>query len=296
MIIRDVNEKNTIEFVYELLNYYSKIDNNSINRVLTSSDKESMRNNIGWYQHVDNKHKIFINVPNLLYLKDAIKHGDIDINTYYAFISLCVSHEFRHFLQGKCIWDGEEIDGYGQKDVLNSQLMLYIRFFFDAYYLLNKGYVKYEEDAEKFAIKSSYDFFNKNYPNMSAEKAIVNASNYYAEIQSRQGAISTLPRNCNSIDELISKIDIRIKDNLRINKLDETLRVFNPKFYANHIYYGLDENLLITDELIDMYSKISNGNEKDLFVVKHILSNLDNPIESLEEFPLLKKKYLSRNI
>lgn len=296
MYFKTINEKDSIKFVDDLLGYYSSIDSGSINTILTSKDSESQRNNVGWYQHIDNQHKIFINVPNMLYLKYAIDRGELDYDAYYAFLTLCVGHEFRHFLQGKCIWEGIEIDGYGQKDVLNAQLMLYIRYFFDAYYLLNKGYVKYEEDAEKFAIINGIEFLKNNFPNINAEKAMIDAVKYYANLQSRDGIISTLPEDCNSVEEILSKIDNRIRDNLRINDLTQTLFVHNLRYYGNHGYFGLDEDKLLTNELIEKYSKINDGNKQDLLVAKSILSLLEKPVESLEEFPILRKKYLKNKL
>lgn len=296
MYFNNINEKNSILFIENLLEYYNTIDNGSINTILTSKDPESQRNNVGWYQYFDNQHKIFINVPNVLYLKYAIDRGELDYDAYYAFLTLCVGHEFRHFLQGRCIYEGAEIDGYGQKDVLNAQLMLYIRYFFDAYYLLNKGYIKYEEDAEKFAIINGIKFLKNNFPNINAEKAMVDAVRYYANLQSQDGIVPTLPEACNSIEEILSKIDIRIRDNLRINDLTKTLFVHNARYYGNHVYFGLDEDKLLTNELIEKYSKINDGSKQDLLVVKGILSLLEKPVESLEEFPILKKKYLNNKL
>lgn len=296
MRFRSINEKNSIAFVDDLLGYYSARDNGSINTILTSKDSESQRNNVGWYQYIDNQHKIFINVPNMLYLKHAINRGELDYDAYYAFLTLCVGHEFRHFLQGKCIWEGIEIEGYGQKDVLNAQLMLYIRYFFDAYYLLNKGYVKYEEDAEKFAIINGIDFLKNKFPNMNVEKSMIDAVRYYANLQSGSGITSTLPGGCNSVEEILSKIDDRIRDNLRIKDLTQTLFVYNPRYYGNHSYFGLDENKLLIAELIEKYSQINDGSKQDLLVARAILSLLEKPVESLEEFPVLRKKYLGNKL
>ena len=296
MEFKTINEKGSIKFVDDLLGYYSSIDNGSINTILTSNDLESQRNNVGWYQHVDDKHKIFINVPNMLYLKYPVDRGELDYNAYYAFLTLCVGHEFRHFLQGKCIFEGNEIDGYGQKDVLNAQLMLYVRYFFDAYYLLNKGYVKYEEDAEKFAVINGIKFLKDKFPNMNAEKAMIDAVRYYGNLQSRAGVISTLPEDCNSVEEILLKIDSRINDNLRIADLTKTLFVYNPRYYGNHGYFGLEEDELLTTELIEKYSKINDGSKQDLLVAKSILSLLKKPVESLEEFPTLRKKYLEKKL
>jgi len=296
MYFKIINEKNSIAFVDNLLGYFSSVDNRSINKILTSNDPESRRNNVGWYQYTDAQHKIFINVPNMLYLKHAVDRGEIDCKAYYAFLTLCVGHEFRHFLQGKCIFEGAEIDGYGQKDVVNAQLMLYIRYFFDAYYLLNKGYVKYEEDAEKFAIINGVEFLKSNFPDVDVEKAMVDAVRYYAQLQSRGGILSTLPECCNSLDEILLKIDNRIKDNLRINDLTQTLFVHNTRYYGNHGYFGLDGDKLLTNELIQEYSKTNNGSKQDLLVANAILSSLEKPIESLEEFPTLRKKYSANKL
>ena len=294
--MKEINEKNSIEFAKNLLDYYSQIDNGSINTILTSNDELSKRNNVGWYQHVDDKHKIFVNIPNILYLKKAVDRGIVTLEAYYAFIALCVSHEFRHFIQGRCIWDGLDIDGYGQDDVLNSQLMLYIRYFFDAYYLLNKGYVKYEEDAEKFAVVNSYNFLKYYFPTIDVDSSLISAVNFYAHIQRSNGGIPTLPIDCKTIEEVIKTIDGRINDNLRINDLRKTLFVYNPKFYVNHGYFGLDENKLLSDELVEKYSKLTNGNEQDLLVAKEILSSINKPVESMDEFPVLKKRYLSNKL
>ena len=296
MYFKTINEKDSIVFVDNLLGYYSSIDNGSINTILTSKDSESQRNNVGWYQHINDQHKIFINIPNTLCLKYAIDRGELDYDAYYAFLTLCVGHEFRHFLQGKCIWEGIEIDGYGQKDVLNAQLMLYVRYFFDAYYLLNKGYVKYEEDAEKFAVINGIEFLKNNFPNMDAEKAMIDAVGYFANLQSCDGIISTLPEACNSVEEIITKIDGRIRDNLRLNDLTQTLFVHNPRYYGNHGYFGLDEDKLLTHKLIEEYSRINDGSKQDLLVAKAILSLLEKPVESLEEFPVLRKKYLENKL
>lgn len=296
MYFKTINEKDSIAFADDLLGYFSSIDDGSTNTVLTSRDPESQRNNVGWYQHIGDQHKVFINIPNILCLKHAVDRGLLDVDAYYAFLTLCVGHEFRHFLQGKCIWDGQEIDGYGQKDVLNAQLMLYIRYFFDAYYLLNKGYVKYEEDAERFAVINGIRFLKTYFPNMDVDKAMISAVRYYAHLQSQGGIISTLPEDCNSVEEIVSKIEERIKDNLRIGDLTRTLFVYNPRFYANHYFYGLDEDRLLTDELIEKYSRIADGSKQDLLVVKAILLSLKKPVESLEDFPILKMKYLGNKL
>lgn len=296
MAFNNINEQNSIDFVNELLEYYSTIDNGSINTILTSNDLDSQRDNVGWYQYVNNQHKLFINVPNMLCLKYVVDRGELDINAYYAFLTLCVGHEFRHFLQGKCIFEGMEIDGYGQNDVLNAQLMLYVRYFFDAYYLLNKGYVKYEEDAEKFAVAQGVEFLKKRFPDIDYRKAMIDAVSYYAKLQSRGGIISTLPEGCGSVEEILSELNSRIRDNFRIKDLTQTLFVYNSKFYGNHGYFGLDEEKLLTNELVAKYAEITDGSKQDLLVAKAILSQLQKPTESLEEFPILRKKYLENKL
>lgn len=294
--MKEINEKNSIEFAKNLLDYYSQIDNGSINTILTSNDDLSKRNNAGWYQYVDGKHKIFVNIPNILQLKGAVDKNLLSKEAYYALLSLCVSHEFRHFIQGRCIWEGLDLDSYGQNDVLNSQLMLYIRYFFDAYYLLNKGYFKCEEDAEKFAVINSYNFLNYYFPNIDVDSALIDAINFYSDIQSSNGGIPTLPKNCKTIEEVIKTIEGRIKNNFRINNLRKSLFVYNPKFYVNHGYFGLDENKLLSDELVEKYSKLNDGNKQDMLVVKEILSSINKPVESMEDFPVLKKRYLNNKL
>ena len=158
MSFKNVDEKESNMIANELLEYLSEIEKGSINHIIKSGDEDSYRNNVGWYQHIGNQHIININIPNILCYNRFIDQRLVDTDSYYAFLTLCINHEFRHFMQGKCIWEEKEIEGYGQKDVLNAQLMLYIRYFFDAYYLLNKGFVKYEEDAERFAVKNSIQF------------------------------------------------------------------------------------------------------------------------------------------
>lgn len=296
MSYKNVSEKESIRIASELLEYLSEIDNGSINNIIKSGDEDSYRDNVGWYQHIGDKHIININIPNILCYNSFIDRGLVDTDSYYAFLTLCINHEFRHFMQGRCIWEEKEIDGYGQKDVLNAQLMLYVRYFFDAYYLLNKGFVKYEEDAEKFAVRNSIKFLKLRFPNMNVEKAIVDAVRMYADLQSRGGIISTLPCNCETIDQITSQIDERIEKNSRIKPLNDTLFVYNPRYYGNHNYFGLDEDRLLSTELIDAYDRIDDGSKQDLLVAKAILSQIQKAEESLDDFPTLKKHYLQKTL
>ncbi len=296
MYFKEINEQSAVNFVDKLLNYYKRIDSRSNDFILTHKDEESRRNNVGWYQHVGDQHKIFINVPNMLYAQFALEKGIMDYDSFYAFIALCTGHEFRHFLQGRVIYEGQEIDGYTQNDVFNSELMLYIRYFFDAYYLLNKGNVKYELDAERFAIINGIKYLNDTYPGMNSEKSMLEAINFYADIQSQDGVVSTLPLGCKSIEEVIQELQNKIKNNERIPKLNETLFVYNARFYQNHACYGLDEDRVITDELLEQYYNEKSGSQRDLLVVKRIISLLQYPEESLEEFPQLRKRYLNKTL
>ncbi len=298
MHFKDINEEQAIKFTKTFLDYYKKIDAGSVNSILTYKDTESRRNNVGWYQHVDGQHKIFINIPNIMIAQYAVERKIINSDGFYAFLTLCIGHEFRHFLQGRVIYDGQEIDGYTQKDVFNSELMLYIRYFFDAYYLLNKGNVKYELDAEKFSITNGIKYLKNKYPNMDAEKSMLDAINFFANIQSEGNNTSTLPNNGKSIADVIQKIQKRIDENSRIAQLDKTLYVHNLKFYQTHIAFGLDEDKdeVITKQLLKAYYKEKDGYKRDLLVVKRILSLLKYPMESLEEFPTLKKSYIENKL
>lgn len=296
MFFKEISEQSAIHFTNKLLNAYKKIDNGSMDTILTSQDFESFRNNAGWYQHVSNQHKIFINIPNILCTKFAVERGIIDSDVFYALLTLCTGHEFRHFLQGRVIYEGQEMDGYNQEDALNLDLMLYIRFFFDAYYQLNKGNMKYELDAEKFAIINGINYLKENYPSMDAEKSMLEAINYYANIQSGGGINSTLPLGCNTLDEVIQELQNRIKNNERIPVLNRTLFVSNPRFYKNHLSFGLEEEKVITKGLLQEYYDEKDGSKRDLLVVKRIITLLEHPEESLGDFSQLKKRYKEKSL
>lgn len=79
---------------------------------------------------------------------------------------------------------------------------------------------------------------------------MVNAVNYYAEVQNYKGISSTLPENCTSLPEIINKITQNIRDNKRVNNLTKSLSVNNSNYYMNHLYYGLSEEDLLTHQLI----------------------------------------------
>ncbi len=296
MYFKTINERETINFLRKVLEYYKRIDGNSVDKILTSKDEESLRNNTGWYNHLGTEHRIFLNAPNMLAAKTFVDNGILSIDDFYAFLTLCTGHEFRHFIQGRCIYEGIDTDGYTQKDVLNAELMLFIRFFFDAYYLINKGNVKYELDAEKFSVANGVKYLLSSYPEMDGERAMVNAVDFYAKIQMSGGIISTLPINCHSTDEIIGKIAAKIDKNERVEDLASTLFVHNPIYYGNHGRFGLDEDRVLTDELREKYALERDGSKRDLLVVKRILELLEKPVDSLEEFPTLKKCYLEKRL
>lgn len=291
MVLKKITEENSIEFINNFLDYLKMIDSNSVNNIITSDNPLCTRNNTGWYRYEDNKHTVNINVPNLLCAKSFVDRKMLDITSYYAFLALVVGHEFRHFLQGKCIFDGEEIEGYGQKDVLDAELMLYIRYFFDAYYLLNKGNVKYEVDAEKFGVVTGLKFMEENFPNIWSEKAMVKAVNFYATIQNNGFGEPTLPLGFDTTEDIINELTRRLDINGRVDDLTESLFVTSPYRYEVHERFGLDESKVLTPELIEQYRSLTNGSERDLLVTERIMSLLERPAYSLEEFPKLKKIY-----
>ena len=280
-------------FVNELMDYYSKIDDNNVT-IIHKSGEQKERNNAGWYHYLSGKHCIHINIDNILNLKKAVDMGNITNKDFYCFVSLIVGHEFRHFLQARYTKDGVFLDGYTNRDILCGELIIYIKMFFDRYYLLNKGFIKFEEDAEKFAIKGSLKFLKEYYPELDPEISIVRAVKYYAYLQYRAGMVSTVPSEFNSIDKILSEIDRRIEENSRIPDLSITLGVNNPLCYKVHNYYNLDCSKLFTREFLSKYSSLKDGTKQDLLVVSRILSLINYPSESLQSFSELQKIYKRR--
>ena len=129
-------ERQVQSFVRDYMDYFKQISSNFKLNIFTSDDAEAMRDNVGWYQYNEG-HIIDINVFNMTCAVNFIEQGIIDIDTFFAFITLCVGREYRHFMQGTCIYDGKEIEGFNKDDAVAAHLMMYIRYFFDAYYLLN---------------------------------------------------------------------------------------------------------------------------------------------------------------
>lgn len=69
MSFREINQENIANFVYQLLNYFNTINICDEINILDKNNDYSIRNNVGWYQYVGSKHKLFINIPNILLLK-----------------------------------------------------------------------------------------------------------------------------------------------------------------------------------------------------------------------------------
>lgn len=88
---------------------------------------------------------------------------------------------------------------------------------------------------------------------------MINAVNYYAEVQNYNGISSTLPEKCMSLPEIINKITQNIRDNKRIVDLTKSLSVNNSNYYMNHLYYGLSEEDMLTQQLIKKYANCSDG-------------------------------------
>ncbi len=290
-----IDEEIVTAFVYDLLDYYQKFDDNSIN-VVHGSDENIPRNNAGWYHYKDEMHYIHINVPNILNLKNAVDAGLLTTRDFYSFVSLIVGHEFRHFLQARFAMDGIPIEGYTKKDILLNELIIYIKMFFDRYYQLNKGFIKCEEDAEKFAVKNSLEFLSNYYPELEPEVSIVRAVNFYARLHTRAGMISTVPGGSKSVDEILTRIEEHIKKNLRIPDLSKTLTVADPRHYEVHDYFGLNREAMMTPEFLRKYRSIFNGSKQDLLVVRRILNAINNPLESLESFPEMRKRFIRGNL
>ena len=291
MNLKNISEKQTIEFVKELLDYYGQTCSGSNNIIYTSNDIESSRNNVGWYRHENNEHQLCINVPNMMYATYYVQQKIISIEDFYAFVALCTGHEFRHFEQGTCIYNGKEIDGFNNEDAYNAELMMYIRSFFDSYYLLNKGYVKYEVDAEKFAVENGVKYLKEAFPNINADRSMVNAVNFYAMIQHDVFGLPTLPLGCGSIEEITDNLTKRIGNIKRIPNLQETLRVHNPYHYQNHNYFNLDEDRLLTPGLIQKYRDLDDAVKQDDLVMQTIFYSIDKKEESIENYPRICKRY-----
>ena len=288
MSLNELTERNIISFILDLFDYYKQIDDNSINVIYYG---KASRGNLGWYFYNDSKHEIHINAPMCIYLKSGIEQGIININDAYAFISMCVGHEFRHFLQSRYTHDGIKLEGYNQNDVLRDELINYIKLFFDNYYLLNKAFLKPELDADKYSIVSSLDFLNKYNIEMDAKKSILNALRYYRLLQLDASGFSTIPHS-NSMDEIINYIDRQIKINKRIPDLAKALTSKDLACQRNREVANLNHSKFYSQSFFDEYETLKSGYKRDLLVAKQILYSIDNPNSTLEKFPAMRKKFI----
>lgn len=296
MELKEFGEANAIAFTKNLLEYYFQGDNKAVINLYTSKDPESARDNVGWYLCEDKVHKLNYNIENILCARFGMQRGEIDLAGFYAFLTLCVGHEYRHYLQGTCIYDGNTMENFDQVDSFNSEIMMCIRQFYDAYYLMNKGYVKYELDADRFAIIEGVKYLKDNYPNIDAEKSMVDAVNFYAGCQYRGGAVlPTLPLGCDTYEQIVTAIADKIRVNKRLS-LEESLFVYNPACYLNHEKYGYDEEKIINQGFVDEYNKLSNGNQKDLLLIKNLLLASSKPYDAIKTYPQLSKKYKSQSL
>jgi len=112
MVLKELSEKNLVEFTSNLLDYFKVIDNRLVINQYTSKDPESARDNVGWYRFDEGRHTVNLNIVNMLCAQFGIARGELDLESFYAFVTLCTGHEFRHFLQGTCIYDEKPIAAY----------------------------------------------------------------------------------------------------------------------------------------------------------------------------------------
>ena len=288
-------EMKVYSFIKDYMDYLKKdMDNFKLN-IFTSKDIEACRDNFGWYQY-NNGHIININAANLTCASYFIDNGLPDVDSFFALIALAVGHEYRHFMQGTVIYDDQTIEGFNSLDATHAHLVMYIRYFFDAYYLLNKGNVKYEIDAEKYGVEEALKFLSDYNPGMDVKKAILNAVNFYANLMSHGFIEPTLPLRNKSYEEIVERLDARILNSSRDNDLEKVLRVCDEGRYQNHVYYGLDESKVINESLKEQYSKLNNSFDKDLLVADRIISLLDKKEESLEQFRCIQPMFNGKRL
>lgn len=291
MKTNDITEEKVIFLIKKILNYNQKLADSPYRvKIITSQDELSKVNIVSWYRYVNGAHKLYFNVPKILSLALGVKRNLIDNNTFYTLVTLIVEHEYRHLQQGKVSLGEKNLRDYSEMDAYNMELMMYIRHFYDNYYLKNRAYVKYELDAEKFAVVNGVNFWRKASPKHDAEKLLVDAVNYLGLLQSKEQS-STLPTRKESLKEIIEDIDKRIMANLRIWELNETLTVSNPSCYRNQKLFGLHNEKVLSQELSDAYFEELRGCKQDELIVNRIIDSLDYPAKSLKSFPALQRKY-----
>lgn len=293
-------DENTIRrYLSDYLDYLSVRDDNFKRVFVECDDPESSRNVGAWYnRHPDTEeHRIFLNLGNLDYLLYYLLNGQIDVDEFFGIMTLLAGHEYRHFEQGRCMWDGKEINGFTTQDGFETQLILYIRYFFDVYYIRNKAYLKCEEDAELFSIKNGIEFIKDKFPNVDAEESILKSANFIGALPGKEQSYkSTMPYHSDSIDDLIKELNRRIDENYRHPWLPATLRASSDVRLDLQREYGIDWHSLMSDEFIYGYKDIEGGYNKDLYVVKKILDTVNDKEKSLREFNILKGKYLEKKL
>lgn len=294
-----IDESSIKNYLNDYMDYLKTRDNTVKTIFVGPEDEESERNAGAWYNREPETgdHRIFFNMPNLDCLLYYLANNEISIDQFFGILTLFVGHEYRHFEQGRCMWDGKCVDGFNLQDGLETQMVLYIRYFFDVYYSRNKGYLKCEEDAELFAIKNGIDFIKDKFPRINAEKAILDSANFIGSLNGEIAAIGgTLPYHSDSIDELVKELNRRIEENYRHPWLPATLRVSSLERLALQVKYGIDYEALMTDEFIYGYKDLKGGYNMDLYVVKRLLGIVNDKEKSLREFNILKDKYLAKKL
>lgn len=277
MFFNNKNERNTLLFIRDLISYLEEIDDTKLRiNNLSKRDKLSSKKNFGWYKYVGREHNLTFNIPYILSYVNHLK-DKMDTETYYAFLTLIVIHEYRHYMQGAAIYNNKQVDELSQDDILNTERILLIKFFYDAYYYLNKNDFKYELDALKYAIITGTKYLDEKYPNINASRAMLNALKIYEKEFATTDAVT--------------KIDEKMKSASRVD-LNDSLIVVNPKIYGNHGYYGLEHDKLFTEDLISQYATEEDVLKKDKILYDAILSSCTKPYDVVTKYPALRKEYI----
>lgn len=183
------------------------------------------------------------------------------------------------------------------QDGFETQLILYIKYLFEVYYIRNKGYLKCEEDAELFAIKRGIEFYKMRFPKIDAKDVFLRSAIFLGSLNGELSSeYATMPTKVTSFDELVSELDRRIDAGYRHPWLPATLRATSFKQRELGESYGIDYSFLMSDEFIYGYKDLNSGYERDLFVVKKLLDSVNDPFKSLQDFNLIKEKYLQKKL
>lgn len=294
-----IDDSTVVNYLSDLIDYYKVRDNNFKTIFLSDEDKESSKSVSAWYNHeiLTGEHTIFFNLCNFRSLFYCLSTGLIDINEFFGILTLIAGHEYRHFEQGRSMFDKKEVSGFTFQDGLETQTVLYIANFFDMYYLINKGNLKCEEDAELFAIKNGIEFMKNKIPDIDAKKAILGAAKFLANLYKDSSFMSTMPDQSDSIDILIKKIELRIEKNDRQQFLPKAMRVVDPACFGFHEKYNLDYYKLMSNyDFLSEYAYTSDGAKRDMLVAKRILGLVNDPVDSLNEVNILKERYLAKKL